>query len=510
MLISRLALFVGLGLLPIGLRAQQVVSHSSGGSDKTPETAAHADSVAHYEQAKYVGGSARMEQEVQRNVRYPAAALRAKAEGRVLVSFVVEADGSVGEAHIVQSPSPLLNEEVVQAVKKLGAFAPARQYGQPLRSTVTMPVSFHITSPKARVPLPRGPVQPQVAALPGRRTVQKLVSWQDSSYWVGKDKPRIVVYHHYFTYDRLGRPATHTQEYKSSEQPLTTRLLRYEYGPDGRLAAKVGDTFKYLFEYGPGGESRSIKSYYKSGQQWVPYEQTQFREKARQPDGSRILTQEVSYRGKDGTVRHELDVDYVLTADSLVQQSTTSYQNHPALAGPQVAVFTYDTKRNPCGNLLAERWYQFKAGLGSPHNVVSALAHGKPWKSMAYTYNEAGLPTQVITRQANKVPYQTQTFTYAPIVVPASPATEGEDGVVIYPNPAASVATVSIKAAQIGKGPATLRLFDAATGKLRRQTEQAVAATFSTTLAVAGLDKGSYIVEITSGSTVVKGRLVVE
>jgi hypothetical protein len=265
-----------------------------------------------------------------------------------------------------------------------------------------------------------------------------------------------------------------------------------------------------LFQYSPGGETRSIMGYYKSGQQWVPYEQTQFREKARQPDGSRVIAQEVSYRGKDGTMRHEIDVDYVLTADSLVQQSTTYYQNRPGPAGPQVATFTYDTKHNPCGNLLAERWHQFETGLGNPHNVVSALAHGKLWKSMAYTYNEAGLPTQVITRRANQVPYQTQTFTYAPIVVPALPAAEGEAGIAIYPNPAASTATVGIKAAQIGKGPATLRLFDAATGELRRQTEHLVISTFSATLAVAGLGKGSYIVEITSGSTVAKGRLLVE
>jgi TonB family protein len=507
---SRFALLVSLGLLPVSLRAQHVANQPPVVSDKKPETAAHADSVAHYEQAKYPGGSAKMEQEVQRSVRYPAAALRANAEGRVVVSFIVEADGTVGEAHIVKSPSLLLNDEVVQAVKKLGAFAPARQYGQPVRSTVTMPVSFHImASPRAKAPLPRGPVQPQVAALPGRRTVQKLVSWQDSSYWGSKDKPRIVVYRHYFTYDRLGRPATHTQEYKSSEQPLLTRVLRYEYGPDGRLAAKVSDTFKYVFEYGPGGEARSIVGYYRTGQQWVPYQQTQFREKTRQPDGSRVVAQEVSYRGKDGTMRRELDIDYLLTADSLVQQSTTFYRNRLAPVPPQVAVFTYDTKTNPCGNLLAERWPQFEAGLSSPHNVVRALAHGKPWKSMAYTYNEAGLPMQVVTRQANQVPYQTQIFTYAPIVVPAPLAAE-EDGVVVYPNPAASTATVSIKAAQIGKGPATLRLFDVATGKLRQQTEHLVATTFSATLAVASLGKGSYIVEITSSSTVAKGRLLVE
>lgn len=314
MTVSRLALLVGLGLLPVGLCAQQIGRNPLDGSDKKPTTAAHADSVAHYEQAKYPGGTAQLEQDVQRKVGYPAAALRAKAEGRVVVAFVVEADGSVGAAHIVKSPSPLLNDEVMQAVNKLGAFAPARQYGKPVRSTVTLPVSFHImSSSKGKVmpTLPRGPVQPQVSALMGRRTVQKLVSWQDSSYWVGKGQPRIVVYHHYFTYDRLGRPATHTQEYKSSEQSLLTQVLRYEYSPEGRLAAKVGDHKKYVFQYDAAGALRSIIGYYNQGhQQWVPYEETQFREKARQADGSRVVAQETSYKGVSGVMRREIDVDY--------------------------------------------------------------------------------------------------------------------------------------------------------------------------------------------------------
>lgn len=129
---------------------------------------------------------------------------------------------------------------------------------------------------------------------------------------------------------------------------------------------------------------------------------------------------------------------------------------------------------------------------------------------MVYTYNEAGYPTQVITRRANQLPYQTQTFTYADIVVPAPLAIGEEDGIMIYPNPAAITATVGVKAPKIGKGPATLRLFDASTGKLRRQTEHSVATTFEATIAVTGLSKGSYIVEITSGSTMAKGRLLVE
>jgi hypothetical protein len=109
---------------------------------------------------------------------------------------------------------------------------------------------------------------------------------------------------------------------------------------------------------------------------------------------------------------------------------------------------------------------------------------------------------------AQQQPFQTQTFAYADVVVPTPHPTEAASGVAIYPNPAAT--STVIKAVGVGPGPATLRLRWAATGEVRRQSEHRVATTFQETVSVAGLEKGTYIIEILQGAAVVTGRLLVE
>ncbi|MBF9140227.1 TonB family protein [Hymenobacter properus] len=52
-------------------------------------------------------------------VRYPAKALKAGAQGKVTVSFVVSRFGELVDAWVVDSPSPLLNEEAVAAIRRM-------------------------------------------------------------------------------------------------------------------------------------------------------------------------------------------------------------------------------------------------------------------------------------------------------------------------------------------------------------------------------------------------------
>ena len=516
MIISRLALLTGSGLLPASLWAQTVVHKPSAAGEKKPITAAlltHADSVAHYQPAVYPGGEAQTLRDLQQRVRYSAAALRAGVEGRVVVAFAIEANGAVGEVRIVKSPSPLLNDEVVWAVKNLSGFAPARQYGKPVRSIMTLPVTFHITgnsSGKAPLypvrPIPHGPVQPQVAASAGSQVVQKLVSLQDSSYWLNKGQQVVHVYRYYFTYDRLGRPATHTQEYRDGGVLLSTLQLHYEYGPDGQLAAKASDRLRYTFHYGADGQMSGLTAATRVKQQWVAFEEVTLRENARQPDGSRLVSLLVNHV-RAGVAENDVAGSYAVKADNSISQSTISRTNYQAVAQPVELKFIHDAKINPLRELLMERWHRFDSESG-PHNVVRVLANGQVGRATTYTYNEAGYPTQGISRRGNQLPFQTQTFTYAGIVVPAPVIADSAASVAIYPNPASSTTVVKVRA--IGRGPATLRLFNAATGELRRQTEHTVSSTFETAISLAGLEKGVYIVEVSNNTVVVKGRLLVE
>lgn len=494
------------------------------------------DSVPGRQPAAYKAGNKQLIQDLQRGIRYPAAALRAQASGVVFVSFVVDADGSVGEAHIVKSPSPLLNDEVLRAVKSLSGFRPALEHGRPVRGSLTCPVTFRITANTTnRVPVPalvsppRGPVQPVVAIAAGRQVVEKVVSYRDSMYWVDNDvywkekdrTRRISAYQHYFAYDPLGRPATHTLESWASGRLLYLQQWRYEYGKDGRLAAKVGKWAKTTFQYNEAGQLSRITSWALQSQQWVMIEETLLTEKARLKNGNRLVllatnNKRIPAAAPGAPLENYCTMEYTVAPDNSIVASTMqrySYKSYTDVPTPVRYTFTQDKQANPLRDLqLDGRYYQFEFERSSPHNLVLETQQGRLFKSASYRYNEVGNPVYGQLRNSALMPYRDYTFTYAKIVVPAPlrSLSAGPDSVgwmSLYPNPA--IATTVIQAPGIGPGEATLRLFTAS-GQLQRQTSFTVGKSFRETISVAGLEKGVYVVQVSNGTTVVTGKLTVE
>ena len=88
------------------------------------------------------GGTAAIAAAVQRRVRYPIEALRARISGLVLVAFVVDDAGFVRDVRIVQTASPLFNTAVLRAVAALGRLTPGALAGEPVDVTITVPVTF--------------------------------------------------------------------------------------------------------------------------------------------------------------------------------------------------------------------------------------------------------------------------------------------------------------------------------------------------------------------------------
>ena len=112
--------------------------------------------------------------------KYPTAAMQAKQEGTVLVTFVVERSGSVGEVEVKQPIAPLLDAEAIRVVKAGPKWTPAHNHGQLVRQRVTLPVSFVLAEgsgetvevPAAGSAKPGQPLPPgAVAAAPGTTSV---------------------------------------------------------------------------------------------------------------------------------------------------------------------------------------------------------------------------------------------------------------------------------------------------------------------------------------------------
>ncbi|HET9505699.1 MAG TPA: energy transducer TonB [Hymenobacter sp.] len=91
---------------------------------------------------QFTGGEPAFAAYLKKNLHYPAEALRQHASGKVMVSFVLGANGLVTYATVLRGPHKLLNEEALRLIWHMPAWQPARQHGQPVRVSCTIPVVF--------------------------------------------------------------------------------------------------------------------------------------------------------------------------------------------------------------------------------------------------------------------------------------------------------------------------------------------------------------------------------
>ena len=78
------------------------------------------------------------------NLSYPAVAAENGIQGRVIVNFVVEKDGSISNVQVVRSVDPALDREAVNTVKRMPKWNPGMNNGQPARVKFTLPVTFKL------------------------------------------------------------------------------------------------------------------------------------------------------------------------------------------------------------------------------------------------------------------------------------------------------------------------------------------------------------------------------
>lgn len=93
---------------------------------------------------QFPGGESAMLQFVADNVVYPQECADSAIQGRVVVRFVVQKDGSIGETQVIKSPHPLLSAEAVRVVKMLPGFQPGMSEGKPVAVWFALPVNFRL------------------------------------------------------------------------------------------------------------------------------------------------------------------------------------------------------------------------------------------------------------------------------------------------------------------------------------------------------------------------------
>jgi protein TonB len=92
----------------------------------------------------FPGGQSALMQYLQSNVKYPVVAQENGVQGRVVVSFVVERDGSITDVQVVRSVDPSLDREAQRVVRSMPKWIPGKQNGQAVRVKYNVPVSFRL------------------------------------------------------------------------------------------------------------------------------------------------------------------------------------------------------------------------------------------------------------------------------------------------------------------------------------------------------------------------------
>ena len=100
--------------------------------------------VAVEQQAEFPGGQAALMKWLSNNIRYPEAAQQNDIQGRVVVKFVVEKDGSVGHAEIARGVDKDLDREALRVVNKMPKWQPGKNNGVAVRSYFNLPVTFKL------------------------------------------------------------------------------------------------------------------------------------------------------------------------------------------------------------------------------------------------------------------------------------------------------------------------------------------------------------------------------
>lgn len=96
------------------------------------------------EMPSYPEGQDELLRFISSNVVYPEIAKRAQVEGKVMVGFVVEKDGSITDVRVVKGIGAGCDEEAVRVTKLMGRWRPGKQNGKPVRVRMVIPFQFKL------------------------------------------------------------------------------------------------------------------------------------------------------------------------------------------------------------------------------------------------------------------------------------------------------------------------------------------------------------------------------
>jgi protein TonB len=96
------------------------------------------------EMPEFPGGMAECLKFLSKNIKYPTISQENGVQGRVIIQFVVNRDGSIVDPQVVRGVDPYLDKEALRVVSSMPKWKPGKQRGKPVRVKYTVPVTFRL------------------------------------------------------------------------------------------------------------------------------------------------------------------------------------------------------------------------------------------------------------------------------------------------------------------------------------------------------------------------------
>lgn len=142
---------VGQGLDADGEGQEAAVGSAVGGTTQTAvpsaeqaETDKPIDFRIVEQLPEFPGGMGAFVQWLTSNLKYPQSAKTQKVEGRVVVTFIINKDGSIASAKVSKSVHPLLDREAMRVIGMMPKWKPGLQNDKPCRTMFAIPINFKL------------------------------------------------------------------------------------------------------------------------------------------------------------------------------------------------------------------------------------------------------------------------------------------------------------------------------------------------------------------------------
>lgn len=91
---------------------------------------------------EFPGGESALHSYIGKSIKYPVIAQENGMQGRVYISFVINAKGVVQDIKIARGVDPALDKEAVRVISKMPKWKPGKQRGKPVKVSFTVPINF--------------------------------------------------------------------------------------------------------------------------------------------------------------------------------------------------------------------------------------------------------------------------------------------------------------------------------------------------------------------------------